>query len=461
MLLRWNPYQDEGDHRGLLVMMADAMIEYGFGGLYRQFEQHGASCLICRMAFDLKECTRDDLISIQENGKVLTCNGWPPVDAVQQQSDPLEHPQPARMPFLLISPLDLRFLPQARLEGADLTRPQQLSAWLFHKGRPLYAAWAKGRTYPVITISHLQAVRKRPFEVRPSKIPLEILYEDEDIVVVNKPKGMTVHPGNTITTDTLVNALLYHCQGKLYVSDEMLMPGVIHRLDCDTSGVLVFGKSERAYRDLERQTKQHSMIKIYHALAWGYFLEKESTVNLPIGRIKGHPFRRMIGGMNPKPSITHFRVMEQFGSCALIECRLETGRTHQIRVHMDAIGHPLVGDPFYGVRPRKRRCKWLKRGKIRKLYATPEHAPKGQYLHAASLSFRHPVSRQQMTLTAPLPAYFDETLQTLRSRQAFLLHMPGGRLWMQIAESACRLRAKVTAACRRRHINEQMAKREI
>ena len=232
-------------------------------------------------------------------------------------------------------------------------------------------------------------------DILPEDIPLDILYEDEDVLVVNKPKGMVVHPSAGHTSGTLVNAVLYHCQGNLSGINGVMRPGIVHRIDKDTTGALLICKNDNAHKDLAEQLKEHSIKRRYRAIVLGNIKEQEGTVEGPIGR---HPIDRKkmaINHKNGKDAVTHYRVLERFGNFTDIECRLETGRTHQIRVHMTSIGHPLLGDEVYGS------------GK------NPFHL-QGQTLHAMVLGFVHPRTGEYMEFTAPLPEYFVKLLEKLR-----------------------------------------------
>lgn len=235
----------------------------------------------------------------------------------------------------------------------------------------------------------------KELEILPEDLPLDILYEDRDVILVNKPKGMVVHPSAGHHSGTLVNALLFHCQGELSGINGILRPGIVHRIDRDTTGVLIACKNDRAHNALAGQLKEHTITRRYRALVCGNLKEDEGTVDAPIGR---HPVERKkmaVVRSGGKQAVTHYRVLERFGAYTYIECRLETGRTHQIRVHMASIGHPLLGDEVYG------------RGK------NPFHL-EGQTLHAMVLGFVHPSTGEYMEFEAPLPEYFEELLRKLR-----------------------------------------------
>ena len=241
-----------------------------------------------------------------------------------------------------------------------------------------------------------------PDEAQPENIPLDIVYEDADIVVINKPSGMVVHPAAGNESGTLVNALLYHCGDSLSGVGGVARPGIVHRIDKDTSGLLVVAKHDAAHNHLSEQLKIHTVSRIYSAIVIGNIKEDEGTVNKPIAR---HPVDRKRMAVAKKgegrEAITHFRVLERFGAFTLVECRLETGRTHQIRVHMASLGHPLLGDPVYG-------------GDGTRFQAQHKAHFSGQCLHAGRLSLIHPTSEQTMTFSAPLPPDFDTVLALLR-----------------------------------------------
>ncbi|MDE7232140.1 MAG: RluA family pseudouridine synthase [Lachnospiraceae bacterium] len=232
-------------------------------------------------------------------------------------------------------------------------------------------------------------------EIAAEDIPLSILYEDEDVLVVDKPKGMVVHPAPGHYSGTLVNAVLYHCKGQLSGINGVLRPGIVHRIDRDTTGSLIICKNDLAHQTIADQLKAHSLNRSYRAIVHGVVAEEEGTVDAPIGRDEKDRKRMAVNQKNGKPAITHYRVLERFLEHTYIECRLETGRTHQIRVHMTSIGHPLLGDEVYGTRK------------------TPFHL-EGQTLHAYMLGFLHPASGEYVEVKAPLPAYFQKLLEILK-----------------------------------------------
>ena len=232
--------------------------------------------------------------------------------------------------------------------------------------------------------------------VEPEHIPLDILYEDDDRLVVNKPKGMVVHPAAGHSSGTLVNAVLYHCRGNLSGINGVLRPGIVHRIDMDTTGALVICKSDFAHQSLAEQLSVHSITRKYRAIVHGNLKEDEGTVRGAIGRHPTDRKKMAINERNGKPAVTHYRVLERFGNYTYIECQLETGRTHQIRVHMASIGHPLLGDAVYG--PKKCPVKNLQ----------------GQTLHAMVLGFIHPRTGAYMEFEAPLPEYFSNLLLQFR-----------------------------------------------
>uniref|UniRef100_UPI00403F4E97 RluA family pseudouridine synthase n=1 Tax=Candidatus Enterococcus willemsii TaxID=1857215 RepID=UPI00403F4E97 len=229
-------------------------------------------------------------------------------------------------------------------------------------------------------------------ELIAENIPLDIVYQDEDVAVINKPQGMVVHPSAGHPNGTLVNALLYHLQDLSTIND-VVRPGIVHRIDKDTSGLLMVAKNDAAHESLAKQLKDKTSLRKYVALVHGNISHEKGTINAPIGRSKAN--RKMQAVIEDgRPAVTHFTVLERFGEFTLVELQLETGRTHQIRVHMQYIGFPLAGDPVYG--PRKT----LKGN--------------GQFLHAKLLGFMHPRTQEQMVFEAPLPEIFEKTLEKLR-----------------------------------------------
>ncbi|MBQ6582348.1 MAG: RluA family pseudouridine synthase [Mogibacterium sp.] len=229
----------------------------------------------------------------------------------------------------------------------------------------------------------------------PQNIPIEIVYEDDDVIVINKARGMVVHPSAGNEDGTLVNAVLYHCGSSLSGINGTIRPGIVHRIDKDTSGLLMIAKNDRAHESLAEQLRVHSVTREYQALCFDNIREDELTIDAPIGRDEKNRLRRAVGGSNPKEAVTHIRVLERFGRYTLISARLETGRTHQIRVHLSYIHHPLVGDTLYG--PKKQ-----------------PFGLDGQLLHAKTLGFRHPSTGEYLEFTSELPDVFEEVLQKLR-----------------------------------------------
>lgn len=233
-------------------------------------------------------------------------------------------------------------------------------------------------------------------DILPEDIPLHILYEDADIIIVNKPKQMVVHPAPGHYSGTLVNALMFHCGRELSGINGMMRPGIVHRIDMDTTGSLIVCKNDMAHQALSEQLKKHSIRRIYEAVVHGGFKEEEGTVSAPIGRHPTDRKRMSTHAKNAREAVTHYKVLERFGEYSYIQCELETGRTHQIRVHMSSIGHPIVGDIVYG----PRRC--------------PFPGLQGQTLHAKTLGIIHPRTGEYLEVEAPLPQYFVELLERLR-----------------------------------------------
>lgn len=232
----------------------------------------------------------------------------------------------------------------------------------------------------------------------PEDIPLDIVYEDDDLLVVNKPAGMVVHPAPGNYSGTLVNALMFHCGGQLSAINGVIRPGIVHRIDKDTSGLLMVAKSDRAHNGLSEQLRVHSLTRRYQAIVYNNIKEDEGTVDAPIGRDPGNRLRNAVVYRNSREAVTHYRVLERFGDFTLIEASLETGRTHQIRVHMTYIKHPLLGDDLYG--PSKNRL-----------------GANRQMLHAGVLGFEHPATGEYMEFRADPPEDFRKVLTRLRERK--------------------------------------------
>lgn len=232
-------------------------------------------------------------------------------------------------------------------------------------------------------------------EVEAEDIPLDIVYEDDELLVVDKPAGMVVHPAPGNHSGTLVNALMYHCGDALSSINGVIRPGIVHRIDKDTSGLLMVAKTDRAHNALSAQLAEHSITRKYKAIVYSNIKEDEGTVDKPIGRDPGNRLRNAVVYTNSKNAVTHYRVLERFGGFTLVEAVLETGRTHQIRVHMAYIRHPLLGDTLYG--PAKNR-----------------YGAKRQMLHAGVLGFVHPVTGKYMEFNSPLPQDFEDVLAKLR-----------------------------------------------
>ncbi len=231
--------------------------------------------------------------------------------------------------------------------------------------------------------------------ILPENIPLDVLYEDDDILVVNKPKGMVVHPAPGHFSGTLVNAIMYHCRGDLSGINGMMRPGIVHRIDKDTTGSVIICKNDFSHNHIAAQLKDHSVVRRYRAICYGSCNEEEGTINVPIGR---HPVDRKkmaVNVPNGREAITHYKVLQHFPGYTYIECCLETGRTHQIRVHMASIGHPLLGDEVYA-------------GKRKSPFRL-----EGQCLHAKTLGFVHPRNGGYIETDAPMPAYFVHLLEIL------------------------------------------------
>lgn len=234
-------------------------------------------------------------------------------------------------------------------------------------------------------------------DILPEKIDLDIVYEDEYLLVVNKPSGMVVHPGNGHYSGTLVNALMYHCNNNLSSVNGSVRPGIVHRIDADTSGLLLVAKDDMVHNDLAKQISEKSVVRKYVSLVHGVINEDSATVDAPIGRDKGDRKKMCVTADNSKDSITHIRVLERYENATLIECKLETGRTHQIRVHMEYINHPVVNDPVYG-------------------FNKMDDKEFGQMLHAKEIGFVHPVTHEFMDFQTDVPNKFKEILEKYKNR---------------------------------------------
>lgn len=243
----------------------------------------------------------------------------------------------------------------------------------------------------------LELPKPQEAAIIPENIPLDIVYEDDDVIVINKPKGLVVHPAAGHWSGTLVNALMYHCKDSLSGINGELRPGIVHRIDMDTSGLLIVAKNDFSHQALSAQLKDHSLARTYECIVIGTIKEDSGTICAPIGR---HPIdrkRMAVTEKNSRDAVTHWQVLERFPGYTRLQCRLETGRTHQIRVHLAWRSHPILGDMVYG---RKK----------------PELGLSSQCLHARELTFLHPRTGQPVTVTCPLPDYFEAILQKLRSR---------------------------------------------
>ncbi|HHW32372.1 MAG TPA: RluA family pseudouridine synthase [Clostridiaceae bacterium] len=235
----------------------------------------------------------------------------------------------------------------------------------------------------------------RKLEVIPEKINIDIVYEDDDIIIVNKPKGMVVHPAAGNYSGTLVNALMDYCGDRLSDINGVIRPGIVHRIDKDTSGLLVVAKNNQAHEKLSAELKTTKLKRVYETIVQGVIVEESGTIDAPIGRHEADRKKMSVNTRTGKRAVTHFKVLERFNNATYLEVRLETGRTHQIRVHMAYIGHPVIGDKVYGGKQQK-------------------YSIEGQVLHAKTLGFHHPTTGKYMEFTSQLPEYFINLLKQLR-----------------------------------------------
>lgn len=281
----------------------------------------------------------------------------------------------------------------SKKETTDMTRTAVQN--LIESGGVLVNGKTVSKNYKQKSGDVIEVTIPDPVELdaKPEDIPLDIVYEDESLLVVNKPKGMVVHPAPGNYSGTMVNALMYHCKGRLSGINGVIRPGIVHRIDKNTSGLLIVAKTDTAHNFLAEQIKEHSFTREYELVAEGRFRETEGTVNAPIGRNPDDRKKMCVIYTNSKNAVTHYSVIEQFEKYAHLKCRLETGRTHQIRVHMSYIGHPVLGDDVYG---------------------KPFKGIDGQCLHAKKIGFIHPVSHEYMEFDSELPEYFKEILRKVR-----------------------------------------------
>lgn len=256
-------------------------------------------------------------------------------------------------------------------------------------GKPVKKSSYKLRGGELIEVEVPEPVES---SAEPENIPLDVVYEDNDLLVVNKPKGMVVHPAHGNHNGTLVNALLYHCGDSLSGINGVIRPGIVHRIDKNTSGLLIVAKNDVSHLHLAGQIKEHSFTREYEAVASGYFKETEGTIDAPIGRHKTDRKKMCVTTENSRNAVTHYSVIKQYGGYAHVRLRLETGRTHQIRVHLAYIGHPVLGDDVYG---------------------KPYKGIEGQCLHARKIGFIHPTTGEYMEYTSDLPGYFVSILNKL------------------------------------------------
>ena len=268
---------------------------------------------------------------------------------------------------------------------------------LIENGKVLVNGAVVNKKYKVNTDDEIKMLPSelKPLDAEPENIPLQIVYEDEHLLVVNKPRGMVVHPAPGNYSGTLVNALLYHCKDSLSGINGILRPGIVHRIDKDTSGLLIVAKTDKAHIGLAEQIKEHSFTREYNAVIVGHLKEQQGTVNAPIGRNPKDRKKMCVTQNNSKNAVTHYNVIEDYEGYSHISLKLETGRTHQIRVHMAHLGHAVAGDYVYG---NDKKSAYLN----------------GQCLHAIKIGFVHPITNEYLEFTSELPDYFTEFLSRLK-----------------------------------------------
>ena len=279
-------------------------------------------------------------------------------------------------------------------DNSDISR--SYAAKLCEDGLVMLGGKPLAKKYKITGGEEIEIDVPKPEElsIEPEDIPLDIVYEDSDVIVVNKPQGLCVHPAPGNESGTLVNGLVYHCGGELSAINGVIRPGIVHRIDKDTSGLLIVAKNNEAHLKLSEQLKERKAMRKYVALVNGNIKEEGGTINKPIAR---NPVdrKKMAVVQGGREAITHFNVLERFGQYTLVECVLETGRTHQIRVHMASIGHSIVGDPLYGIKKEKFNLQ-------------------GQLLHAKTIGFVHPTTGEMMEFSSEIPEYFQKVLEKLR-----------------------------------------------
>ena len=279
-------------------------------------------------------------------------------------------------------------------DNSDISR--SYAAKLCEDGLVMLGGKPLAKKYKITGGEEIEIDVPKPEElsIEPEDIPLDIVYEDSDVIVVNKPQGLCVHPAPGNESGTLVNGLVYHCGGELSAINGVIRPGIVHRIDKDTSGLLIVAKNNEAHLKLSEQLKERKAMRKYVALVNGNIKEEDGTINKPIAR---NPVdrKKMAVVQGGREAITHFNVLERFGQYTLVECILETGRTHQIRVHMASIGHSIVGDPLYGIKKEKFNLQ-------------------GQLLHAKTIGFVHPTTGEMMEFSSEIPEYFQKVLEKLR-----------------------------------------------